>query len=247
MISTAFWPGVLQRRVTQQRPQRLRPPFAIDGVKAGLTQKHKGGFGRIIRQIARQKMQPERGLIMVAPPVAIFGAVLTHGLPDEEREWSLEGIRKGKRAPKEKPDGPDVKLQTCPKCYTIHLPAPHCPTCGHVYPAQARRIEQAEGELVELGQQQLDAIKRQRRIMQGQAQTVEQLVSQGMSRFRASKIIDAREAKAQLVGDVMDLLAAHRARTGQGPYQAFGVTMHDIKRMKPKDLKEFGERLMRPN
>ena len=219
--------------------------FDLPAIEAAILLRPTQSLSLYIQQVGRAlRTFPGKAEAIILDHV---GAVLTHGLPDEEREWSLEGIRKGKRAPKEKPNEPDVKLQTCPKCYTIHLPAPHCPTCGHVYPAQARRIEQAEGELVELGQQQLDAIKRQRRIMQGQAQTVEQLVSQGMSRFRASKIIDAREAKAQLVGDVMDLLAAHRARTGQGPYQAFGVTMHDIKRMKPKDLKEFGERLMRPN
>lgn len=171
------------------------------------------------------------------------GAVVTHGLPDEEREWSLEGVRKGKRAPKEKPDEPDVKITTCPKCYTIHLPAPHCPTCGHIYPVQERKVEQSDGRLVELGAEQMEALRRQKRVMQGKAQTVEELVAQGINRFRAMKILEAREQKQELIGQVVDRLQAHREATGQGPYQAFGVTLLDIKRMKPKELRELSERI----
>ena len=79
--------------------------------------------------------------------------------------------------------------------------------------------------------------------MQGQAQSIEALVAQGISRFRAMKIIEAREAKQALIGRIMDGIEAHRAATGQGPYQAFGVTLADIRRMKPKELKDLSNRL----
>jgi DNA repair protein RadD len=164
------------------------------------------------------------------------GAVVTHGLPDEDREWSLDGVRKTKRAANDNDPGVD-RVMTCGKCFTIHLPAPECPTCGHVYPVRERKPEQADGDLVELGADQLEALRRQKRALQGSAQTVEQLVGLGMNSFRAQKIVDARAAKDALVGQVFDAIQAHRDTTGQGPYSAFGVTLADVRRMKPKDLK----------
>lgn len=169
------------------------------------------------------------------------GAVMTHGLPDEEREWSLDGVKKGKRAAND--NEPDVKITTCPKCFSIHLPAPECPTCGHVYPIQERKIEQAEGSLVELGADQIEALRRQKRVMQGQAQTVEDLVRQGISRPRAIKIIEARRAKDDMVDRIMLALGEIRETTGQGPYAACGHTLSDIRKMKPKELRELIERL----
>ena len=170
------------------------------------------------------------------------GAVVTHGLPDEDREWSLDGVKKGKRHAANDNE-PEVKISTCPKCFTIHLPAPTCPTCGHEYPIKERKIEQAEGTLQEITADQIEALRRQKRIMQGQAQTVEQLVAQGIGRFRAMKIVEARQAKQDLLDGIMARLDVHRDRTGMGPYQACGYTLADIRRMKPKELKELAGRL----
>ena len=171
------------------------------------------------------------------------GAVVTHGLPDEEREWSLDGMAPRKRAAANDNE-PDVHITTCPKCFTIHLPSPMCPTCGHVYPPKERQVDQQAGELVELGAEQMEALRRQKRAMQGSAHTVDELMAtMGMSRPRAVKIVQAREAKQALIGQIMDRLEAHRQTTGQGPWQAFGVTRGDIRRMKPKELREFEARL----
>ena len=169
------------------------------------------------------------------------GNTLRHGHPFEARDWTLDGVQRRKRAS----DGSaDVAIQTCPKCYTIHRPAPHCPTCGHVYRAAARREpDQAEGDLVELSREQAEALRRQKRVLQGQAQTLDDLVAQGMSKYRAQKILDAREAKAALVGALMDDLARVREDTGRGPYQAFGVTLGDLRRMKPRELRDLHERV----
>lgn len=171
------------------------------------------------------------------------GNVLRHGMPDDVREWSLEGRKKTRKRVANDNDTPDVAITTCPKCFAIHRPAPECPSCGHVYPPKERKVEQHDGELVELQAAQLEAMRRQKRAMQGQAQTVEQLVAQGIGRFRAMKIVEAREQKQQLVAKIMDGIEAHRSSTGQGPYQAFGVTLGDIRRMKPKELRELADRI----
>ena len=72
------------------------------------------------------------------------GNVLRHGMPDEEREWSLKGgaVKRKASAGEDEPI-----VRQCPSCYAAHRPAPRCPVCGHVYEAKTREIEFAAGEL----------------------------------------------------------------------------------------------------
>lgn len=75
------------------------------------------------------------------------GNANVHGLPEADREWTLEGPPK--RKPKE---GAEVAARTCPMCYMV-VPAATaiCPACGHEFAPDLRRPPQTvEGELVEL-------------------------------------------------------------------------------------------------
>lgn len=64
------------------------------------------------------------------------------GLPDQDREWSLDP----KKATKS--EGPEVAIRQCPACFYTHIPAPICPHCGFVYPVKARTIaEKREAHL----------------------------------------------------------------------------------------------------
>ncbi|HET8730466.1 MAG TPA: DEAD/DEAH box helicase [Moraxellaceae bacterium] len=176
------------------------------------------------------------------------GAVMTHGLPDEDREWSLDGI---KRRPKRKTENNDLvepgvdSVRTCPKCFTVHAPMPKCPNdnylgtgqpCGYEYPVAARKVDSTDGELQELTSAQIEAMRRARRVMQGKAQSREELIAQGIAPKRADIILAARAAKQQQIDAVMDRLDAIKVATGKGPYAACGHTLGDIKRMKPKEL-----------
>lgn len=75
------------------------------------------------------------------------GNTFRHGWPWAAREWSLDA-----------PKGPKLKtlsVRQCPACFALHPPAPVCPECGHDYrveeaAAEARRIEEEAGELLEL-------------------------------------------------------------------------------------------------
>lgn len=118
------------------------------------------------------------------------GAVITHGLPDEDREWSLDGITKKKRAAS---DTPDVNIKTCPSCFIVHLSAPMCPACGMVYPVRERKVEQADGELIELtaagravlkqkAEQEKAKARRARFSAEHKCQTIEELVQLGVER-----------------------------------------------------------------
>lgn len=166
------------------------------------------------------------------------GNVMRHGLPDEDRSWTLEGVKKKKRKA-EDDDEEDVKVKCCPDCFSIHEPQPVCPNCGHVYEIKARKIEHIEGELKEIEQAQIEKMRRDRMLQQGKAQTVDELVQQGMSKGRAEKIIEARLAKQALQEEIFNKLSEIQVKTGFGPYQTCGLTRADILRLKPKQLKEL--------
>lgn len=106
------------------------------------------------------------------------GNTLKHGLPCEDREWSLEGKKKGKR--KKSDDEPDVQVQQCMKCYAVFKPGPDCcPMCGEVIERKVRKIEYAEGELQAVD---MDAVRRARKQEQGMARDIRGLVELGVRR-----------------------------------------------------------------
>ena len=56
------------------------------------------------------------------------------GLPDEDREWTLEGRKK-------KESGEVDHTVECKKCYCVFVPTERpavCPNCGYVFPQQER-------------------------------------------------------------------------------------------------------------
>lgn len=180
------------------------------------------------------------------------GVIDRHGLPDEERAWSLNGKPVREKAAND--NEPEVHLRTCPQCSCIHIPAPVCPNqnkhdtgepCGYVYPvAERREAEKIDCDLQKIDKDELERRRRLMRAMQGQAQTVDDLVHQmGMSRGRAQKIVAARAAKAATLDVIMDGIEAVKASTGQGPFQAFGATLGAIRKMKPKELRELQARV----
>lgn len=84
------------------------------------------------------------------------GGIKRHGLPDQEREWSLEGRA---RKPKRKPDDedPDVFAIKCSECSEWIKPARNCPYCGHTMAVSQRRkfLKVVPGELVEIYRKEL--------------------------------------------------------------------------------------------
>lgn len=91
------------------------------------------------------------------------GNVMRHGMPDEDREWSLDGEKQGQK--KKKDDEKDLKVKQCESCYSVHVPAPRCPVCGHVYEVSAREIDVADGELQELDSKRLAEMEENRKKM----------------------------------------------------------------------------------
>lgn len=60
-----------------------------------------------------------------------------HGLPDQNREWTLETKPQQTR---EQGDD-EINIRSCPMCYYTHITADICPKCGFVYEKKSRKIK----------------------------------------------------------------------------------------------------------
>lgn len=98
------------------------------------------------------------------------GNCFRHGLPADDRDWSLDGKPKKKGRKKEDEALP---VRQCTQCYAIHTPAPTCPHCGFIYPVKARHVEEIDGELAEINKV---LAQRQRNREQAHAQSLEDLI-----------------------------------------------------------------------
>jgi DNA repair protein RadD len=103
------------------------------------------------------------------------GNTMRHGMPDEPREWSLDGRPKSTRKALEQAQC----IKTCPKCFAASRPsAPCCPYCGAAFIVKPREVEQKDGELVEVDRVAL----KERRMERVRAQTLDELVALGKAR-----------------------------------------------------------------
>ena len=106
------------------------------------------------------------------------GNVHRHGLPDDDRVWDLNAVKRKRQRDQE----PEVRIRQCEACYTVHRPAPKCPACGFVYPVQAREVEEVSGELIQVDPL---ALRRQAKAEQSQAKSLADL--QAIARVRGYK------------------------------------------------------------
>lgn len=120
-----------------------------------------------------------------------------HGLPDDDREWSLEGAKKKTRA---KSDEPYIFIRQCPApCFYVSRNRHKCPKCGREFQIQERVIDEVEGELAKVDK---DMIRRKRKIEQGGAKTLSDLIALGRRKNYKSPerwagyIMEARRKKA---------------------------------------------------
>lgn len=126
--------------------------FDVPAIEAAILLRPTQSLSLYLQQVGRA-LRPAEGKAH-AVILDHAGNSLRHGLPDDERDWSLEDRPKKRRS--EKSDSP---VRQCLKCYRVYRPAKQCPNCGHVAPVAVREIEERAGDLVEV-----DAVaaKRQR-------------------------------------------------------------------------------------
>lgn len=80
------------------------------------------------------------------------GNYMRHGMPDEDREWSLES----KKTRKKTVDNAE-RIRQCPECYYTFPFAPVCPKCGYAFQMEKQEIEEvSESELTQITGFKLD-------------------------------------------------------------------------------------------
>jgi hypothetical protein len=90
------------------------------------------------------------------------GNTLRLGHHLEPREWTLEGIAK-----RDRDKAPSVKV--CPQCFAaMASQSKQCGECGHTFAAEARELQQVEGELVEVQSGRLKIGDKVERLINGQ-------------------------------------------------------------------------------
>lgn len=118
------------------------------------------------------------------------GNVMRHGLPNDEREWTLEG-----GAVKEKSsDGWEIRQ--CENCFAAYYAGPQCSECGYQNEPKIRVIEEQDGQLSEVNME----IIRQKKREIGRARTLEELqriaAQRGYSKGWAYHVYNARRNRA---------------------------------------------------
>ncbi len=129
------------------------------------------------------------------------GNCFRHGSPVEAREWTLEGRKK--KTKRVDPFLKDLNIRTCPECFEIYETRfKNCPGCGAGYkPKERKDIDVVDGNLSEITEETIKALKLQRKREEGRASTIDELVAVGKSRGYkhpyqwASHKIKARRSK----------------------------------------------------
>jgi DNA repair protein RadD len=105
------------------------------------------------------------------------GNCMRHGLPDQEREWSLDG-RKAREASEEI----KIEVKVCPRCLAAQeAGSDHCIFCGYLFEKKPRKeIKEQDGELVEMTEEMM--ARRRARKEQHRAVTLQELTDLGVER-----------------------------------------------------------------
>jgi superfamily II DNA or RNA helicase len=162
--------------------------FDLPGVHAGILLRPTQSLGLFLQQVGR---------ILRPAPGKTHALILDHvgntqrfGLPNEPREWSLEGVEKKKNAA--------APVKVCPSCFcAMPSRSSECPECGFEFPPAPREVPERDGELEELTPERM-AARRERR-EQGRADTLEALQEIGRRKGHkpgwAQHVWNARQAK----------------------------------------------------
>lgn len=142
----------------------------IPVVGAAILLRKTKSLGLYLQQVGRAlRPYPGKSETIILDHV---GNCNTHGLPDDNHEWTLDGRIRCNRA-----GSPgSLACRQCLNCYAVYPSAVNvCPICGTPASKTRTEIEEVEGELVEF-------TKRAEKKEQGRAATLEELTELGIKR-----------------------------------------------------------------
>ena len=148
--------------------------FNCPGADAAILLRPTRSLALFLQQVGRA-MRPAPGK-KYAVILDHAGNIMRHGLPCDERQWSLDGREK-----RPKDEEAKVGVKTCPRCLFAHRAGkPHCPNCGNKYDVAGREVEQVEGVLEEVVD--IQAVRRAKQDEQRRARSIEELIKLGEAR-----------------------------------------------------------------
>lgn len=167
--------------------------FDCPGIEVGISLRPTASTGLWIQQVGRCLRTADgkdRAIILDHA-----GNTLRHGLPTDDREWSLEGRERKARGTGEA----NISVRVCTQCFSAQPSGlPNCKHCGFAFPIAARKVEEVEGELQEV------TASRKARQEQGSARSIEELIEIGkMRNYRdpiawANYVYRGRQAKGRV-------------------------------------------------
>ena len=158
-VVEAFRTGAIQMLLSVDL---ISEGFDVPGCSCVLLLRPTQSLGLHLQQIGRA-LRPSGDVALI---LDCAGNSERHGLPDDEREWSLAG-RKKERAGLVS----NVAVRVCPTCFGVHKPTLRvCPYCGYAHKLDSRIPEEADILLEEKKR-----ITREKRRLVGRARTIEEL------------------------------------------------------------------------
>lgn len=144
----------------------------VAGIETVICARPTQSLAVYLQQIGRGlRVKPGRRAAIILDHA---GNALRHGLPDEDREWSLEEDPQRRRKPSE------ASIKICPACFAACHPQQRtCPACGFVFVVATALPEHAAGELAEIDPQ---IIRFNRLVEQGRAKSLDELIAVGRAR-----------------------------------------------------------------
>ena len=117
----------------------------VPAVEAVILLRPTASLGLHMQQIGRgMRPAPGKDALIVLDHA---GNCVRHGLPDSEREWSLDGVEVKQR---ERHGATSATTRRCPECGALSpIEDDDCRECGALRPG-VRRVTQADGDLAEL-------------------------------------------------------------------------------------------------
>lgn len=141
--------------------------FDLPAIECGIMLRPTQSLALWIQQSGRALRK------MDGKPYAILldhaGNAERHGLPDDDREWTLAGRKKTSKKTGER----ELSVRVCPSCFAAQKSGmDRCVFCGYVYPVESRVVDEKDGDLVELERLRE---RKELRMEQGRCQSLAEL------------------------------------------------------------------------
>ena len=168
--------------------------FDLPEIEVGISLRPTASVGLWLQQVGRclRICEGKQSAIILDHA----GNALRHGLPNDEREWTLEaGIVERKRVGEASPS-----VKVCNRCFAASpSTAQACKECGEPFPIKERKVTETEGDLAEITSEVIKGQVKKRQV--NNADTLEGLIALGRQRGYANPfgwakhIYEARQKK----------------------------------------------------